>query len=61
MPHRSEEVSIPRTIVADTAWSALLLTSPACTVPSFPYNCPDQLKHAYNHILMRVLTQSVDY
>ncbi|VUZ55480.1 unnamed protein product, partial [Hymenolepis diminuta] len=37
--------------------SALLLTSPVCTVPSFSYNRPDQLKHAYNYILMRVLIQ----
>ncbi|VUZ45495.1 unnamed protein product [Hymenolepis diminuta] len=48
-------VNIPRTILADTAWSALLLTSPVCTGPSFslqssrpikariqlyPYACP---------------------
>ncbi|VUZ42769.1 unnamed protein product [Hymenolepis diminuta] len=30
---------------------------PVCTVPSFSYNRPVQLKHAYNYILMRVLTQ----
>ncbi|VUZ39997.1 unnamed protein product [Hymenolepis diminuta] len=48
-------------VVADTAWSALLLTSLVCTGPSFSYNRPDQLQHAYNHILMRVLTQSVDH
>ncbi|VUZ41669.1 unnamed protein product, partial [Hymenolepis diminuta] len=45
----------------DTAWSALLLTSPVCTGPSFSYNRLDQLKHACNYILMRVLTQSADY
>ncbi|VUZ43308.1 unnamed protein product, partial [Hymenolepis diminuta] len=52
--HLSEKVSISRTIVADTAWSALLLASLACTGPSFSYNRPDQLKHAYDYILMRV-------
>ncbi|VUZ43617.1 unnamed protein product, partial [Hymenolepis diminuta] len=56
--HRSEKVSIPRTIVADTAWSALLLASLVYTGPSFSYNRPDQLKHAYDYILMRVLIQS---
>ncbi|VUZ44752.1 unnamed protein product [Hymenolepis diminuta] len=61
MSHRSEKISIPRTIVADTAWSALLLASLVCTGPSFSYNRPDQLKRAYNHILMRVLTRSVGY
>ncbi|VUZ52756.1 unnamed protein product, partial [Hymenolepis diminuta] len=59
--HRSEKVSIPRTIVADTAWSALLLASLVSSGPSFSCNRPDQLKHAYGYILMRVLTQSVDY
>ncbi|VUZ54580.1 unnamed protein product, partial [Hymenolepis diminuta] len=59
--HRAEKISIPRTIVADTAKSPLLLTSPLCPGPSFPYSRPDQLKHAYNDILMRVLTQSDDY
>ncbi|VUZ54666.1 unnamed protein product, partial [Hymenolepis diminuta] len=57
--HRSEKVSIPRTIVADTAWLALLLASLVCTDPSFSSNRPDQLKHAYDYILMRVLTQSL--
>ncbi|VUZ52430.1 unnamed protein product, partial [Hymenolepis diminuta] len=45
----------------DTDSSALLLTSPVCTVPSFSYNRPDQLKHAYDYILMCVLTRSVGY
>ncbi|VUZ56156.1 unnamed protein product, partial [Hymenolepis diminuta] len=49
------------TIVADTAWSALLLASLVSTGPSFSYNRPDQLKHAYGYILMHVLTQSVYY
>ncbi|VUZ38819.1 unnamed protein product [Hymenolepis diminuta] len=42
---------MPRTIVADTTWSALLLASLICTGPSFSYNRPDQLKHAYDYIL----------
>ncbi|VUZ45425.1 unnamed protein product, partial [Hymenolepis diminuta] len=32
-----------------------------CTGPPSSYNRPNQLKLAYNHFLMRVLTQSVDY
>ncbi|VUZ46524.1 unnamed protein product [Hymenolepis diminuta] len=55
--HRSEKVSIPRMIVAKTPLSWLLLISPVCTIPSFSYDHPVQLKHAYNYILMRVFTQ----
>ncbi|VUZ40637.1 unnamed protein product, partial [Hymenolepis diminuta] len=58
--HRSEKVSIPRTIVADTTWSSLILTSLISTGPSFSYNRPDQLRHAYGFAPMRVLTQSLD-
>ncbi|VUZ40220.1 unnamed protein product [Hymenolepis diminuta] len=35
----------------------ILLTSPVCTVPSFSYNCPVQLKRTYKYVLMRALIQ----
>ncbi|VUZ44436.1 unnamed protein product [Hymenolepis diminuta] len=41
----------------DTVWSAILLTSPVCTVPSFSYNRPVQLKRTYNYVHMRVPIQ----
>ncbi|VUZ52808.1 unnamed protein product, partial [Hymenolepis diminuta] len=42
--HRSEKVSISRTIVADTAWSAPLLASFVCTGPSFSYKSSRPIK-----------------
>ncbi|VUZ40924.1 unnamed protein product [Hymenolepis diminuta] len=42
----------------DTAGSAISGNSPVCTVPSFFYNRPVQLKHTCNYVLTRVLIQT---
>ncbi|KAM3171280.1 hypothetical protein ACTXT7_016927, partial [Hymenolepis weldensis] len=36
------------------------ITNAVYTVPSLPYNCPDQLKHAHNHDLLRVLIEAMN-
>ncbi|KAM3171384.1 hypothetical protein ACTXT7_016729, partial [Hymenolepis weldensis] len=36
------------------------ITNAAYTVPSFSYNRPDQLKHAHNQDLMRVLIEAMN-
>ncbi|KAM3177519.1 hypothetical protein ACTXT7_004391 [Hymenolepis weldensis] len=57
-PHRSEKLSVPRMIVAEAPLTRrYFITNAVHTVPSFSYNRPDQLKHAHNHDLTRVLIQ----